>query len=229
MNKRTGKSNKVMNTKAIVKSKSKANHFVICNSMKVYGNGQQPKQRPDTPALKFVDTFVSNFSVTAVGTVLPGLVNITQGSGVSQRVGNRIYLDSAYWNFNIVQANTDINAQVRVIIFQFIPNSSFLTPVVLDILETVNDCQSMYNWEFSNQYKIIDDLVFFQSGLATAPTTSTNVGYYGTVDITRAIKTLEFTAAGPLGSNQLYMLVISDSLVAPFPILDSTFRLVYRD
>lgn len=208
---------------------NRKNICAIGNVMRVHGNGHQPKQRVNEPALKYVDTFGSNINVMATGTVLPGLDQIAQGSGVSQRVGNRIYHERLFLNYNIVQVNTDIVSQSRLIIFQFFPNSSFLTPVVLDILETANDVQSMYNFEFSNQYRIIYDQIHFQSGTATNPTASSNVGFYGEVDITSTIKALEFTGASALGSHQFYMLIISDSLVAPFPQLDYTTRLLYRE
>jgi len=212
-----------------IEPKRRANECAVLNSMRIYGNGHQPRQRTTIPAFKFVDTFNSNINIMATGTILPGIVQISQGAGVSQRTGNRIYIEKAYFNYNITQINSDITVQSRVIVFQWVPNSSIVMPVVLDILETANDCQSMYNWEFSNQYKIIYDQIFFQSGTATNPTLSSNVGYYGEIDITRAIKTLEFTGASALGSQQFYILLISDSLVAPFPLYDSTFRLVYRD
>jgi hypothetical protein len=215
--------------KTKIEPKRHVNECGVLNSMRVYGNGHQPKQKTTQPAFKFVDTFNSNINIMASGTILPGTVQVSQGAGVSQRVGNRIYIERAFFNYNITQLNSDTVTQSRIIIFQWMPSSSIVPPVVLDILETVNDVQSMYNWEFSNQYRIIYDQVFFQSGTSTNPTATSNVGHYGEIDITRAIKALEFTGVSALGSHQLYILVISDSLIAPFPQFDSTFRLVYRD
>jgi hypothetical protein len=215
--------------KVKVEPRRHVNECGVLNSMRVYGNGHQPKQKPSQPAMKFVDTISSNINIMASGTILPGTVQVSQGAGVSQRVGNRIYIEKAFFNYNITQINSDVVTQSRIIVFQWLPSSSIVPPVVLDILETVNDVQTMYNWELSNQYRIIYDQVYFQSGTATNPTASSNVGYYGEIDISRAMKTLEFTGVSALGSHQLYILLISDSLVAPFPIFDSTFRLVYRD
>jgi len=226
MNKNNNNKNKKIKGSKI---KSKTNNLCICNSLRVYGNGHQPKQAINTPAMKCVDTFYSNINVMASGAVLPGVVGISQGVGVSNRVGNRIYIDRAFFNFNIAQINTDIVSQSRVILFQWFPDSSVGTPTVPFILETLNDCQSMYNWEKSSQYRIVHDVVYFQSGITAVPTTSSNVGYYGEIDISSCFKTLEFTTASPLGANQLYILVISDSLVAPFPQFEATFRLLYRD
>jgi len=208
---------------------NRKNSSDIVNTMRIYGNGRQPRQLTTQPAFKYVDTFGSNINIMSTGTVLPGLVQVAQGTGVSARVGNRVYAEKLFLNFNIVQANTDITSQVRIMIWQWHPNSSFFTPTVLDFLETVNDVQSMYNWEFSDQADPIFDQIYFLAGTATNPTTSSHAGFYGEIPLNRARKTLEFTGASALGANQFYLLVISDSLVAPFPVLDYTTRFVYRD
>jgi len=203
---------------------------MLCQILaKIFGNGQQPGRSRDAPALKYVDTFGSNIPIMATGTILPGFVSVSQGVGVSQRTGNAIRVTNLILNYNIAQINSDIISQNRVIVFQFRPSSSLVMPIVADVLETVNDVQSMYNWELSNQYVICYDQVFFQSGTATVPTTSSNCGRYGEINITAAKKTLEFTGASALGSYQFYLLVISDSLIAPFAVMDYTSRLVYEN
>jgi hypothetical protein len=202
---------------------------LLCNSMRVYGNGHQPRQPVSSPPLKFVDTFNININVPATGIVLPGIVSVPQGAGVSNRVGNKLSLHQLFFNYNITQINTDVVTQVRVLTVQFFPPSSLIMPIIQDFLQTLNNVQSMYAWDTSNQYIILSDDIHFLSGTATNPTSSSNVGFYGEIDISKARKTLEFTSTSPLGSNQLYTIVISDSLVAPFPVFDSTIRLVYRD
>jgi len=201
----------------------------MSNTCQIFGNGQQPGRSRDSPALKYVDTIGSNLPVMATGTIFPGFVQVSQGVDVSQRTGNAIRVTNLFFNFNIVQINSDVVSQSRVIIFQFRPSSSLVNPIVADILETANDVQSMYKWELSAQYVICYDQVFMQSGTATVPTTSSNCGRYGEINITAAKKTLEFTGPSALGANQFYLLAISDSLVAPFPVMDYTSRLVYEN
>jgi hypothetical protein len=222
--------NKALNVKNNkVKPKNRTNCLIVGNSMRIYGDGRQPKQRTNMAPFKYADTFGSNVNIMATGTVLPGLIQVAVGPGVSQRVGNRIYIEKMFFNYNIVQVNTDVTSQCRVIVFQWRPSSTLVMPLVPDVLETVNDVQSMYNWELSDQYKIIHDQVYFLSGIAASLTTSSHVGYYGEIDLSSAVKTLEFTGASALGSQQLYFLIISDSLVAPFPVMDYTTRVVYKD
>jgi hypothetical protein len=200
--------------------------FVV-NTCKVNGNGQQTARTRGTPQNKFVDVSQSA-NITNTGAVLSGMTNVSQGVGVSQRTGDTIFMSKCYINYSINAANADVYSLARIIIFQWKPNSSFAVPTPSDILQVV-DPYGMYNWQFSNQYNILYDQVHFLSGTGSAPTASSNQGYFGNLDISRITKKVEFSPAVAFGANELYILIISDSAVIPFPTLNIRTRIVYSE
>jgi len=131
-------------------------------------------------------------------------------------------------NYDITMANTDVFNLARVIVFQWHPNSSLVAPVVADILQTTT-VYSMYNWQLSAQFKILYDTVHFLSGAANAPTVGSNQGYFGSVNLRRAVKKVEFSPGATFGANELYILVISDSSVIPFPLFNVITRITYSE
>jgi len=198
----------------------------MINSVKVLSNGRQDKGKKGAPQVKFNDIAYS-VSPTASGTVLGG-IPITQGVTVNQRTGDTIFWKHLYINYTMAAANSDVISTARVIIFQWHPNSALVAPIVGDILQ-VASVYSMYDWQFSNQYHILYDMVHILSGLTTAPTSSSNQGYFGAIDLSTAILRSEFSTAAGNGSEQFYVLVISDSTVAPSPSFNAIFRVTYTE
>jgi len=179
--------------------------------------------------VKIFDVNVSATSVGAGATLIP-LSNMAQGVGRSQRVGDSASLIGLNMTYEIVQLNADIYSDTRVIIFQWFPNTALLVPVLADILQNTAaiGLYSQYNWENRDQYRILYDRLHSQSGLATAPTSTSNESVLNRrVGVQR--KLMEFAIASTTGSNQLYVLWISDSSIAPFPIINFTSRVKFTD
>jgi len=200
----------------------------IVNSIKVNSNGQQIAVRRGQPQVKFVDVNGS-FNMINTGSIdVPGITNITQGVGVSQRTGDTIFYKELFINYNITMANADNFNVSRVIIFQWHPNTTLVIPVPADILQSVT-VYSMYDWQLSNQYKILYDKVHFMTGAANAPTTGSSQGYFGSIDLSRVVRRAEFSPGVVGGSEQLFILLISDSAVIPFPLFNVITRLTYSE
>jgi len=125
-------------------------------------------------------------------------------------------------------ANADNFNVSRVIIFQWHPNTSLGAPIVADILQTVT-VYGMYDWQMSNQFTILYDKVHFMTGAANAPTTGSSQGYFGKIDLSRVRNRAEFSGAITSGSEQLFILIISDSAVIPFPLFNVNTRLTYSE
>lgn len=220
------KQNKNNKGKVLVEPKER-NVLGMINCLDVVANGKQKELPRGTPQVKFSDV---NYAVaaTSVGAVLAGICSIPQGITVNQRTG-----DTAFWkelsiNYQLDTQNADIFTTTRVIVFQWHPNSLLIGPVVTDILQTAN-VRSMYDWQYSNQYRILYDKVHFQSGIAAAPDSSGNQGYFGPINIKSATKRAQFATASVAGSEQFYILLISDSLIAPFPNFTATTRITYSE
>lgn len=198
----------------------------VVNQMVINKNGRQPEQQAGI-MLKFIDAAYS-INPTATGVISATPINAPlQGVGVSQRTGDTIYMKKLYINYAIDAANSDIYSTARVMIFQWHVNTQLATPAVADILQSAN-IYSMYNWQYSNQVKVLYDRVHFFSGLATAPTSASNQGYYGSIKLD-CIKKVQFDSGLSLGSQSLWVMTISDSALAPFPLLNIYTRVVYSE
>jgi len=67
------------------------------------------------------------------------------------------------------------------------------------------------------------------SGSATNPTATSAMGYFGEVPLKKTRKRCEFSPGAATGSEQLYILAISDSALPPFPILSLNTRITYKE
>lgn len=199
----------------------------MMNSIVVESNGYQKSKTQGKSAAHFIDT-INTINVSTVGTIV-ALCPIAQGVTVNQRTGDTVDWRSLHINYDVVTQNADIVNNTRVILFQWHVNTILAAPVMTDILQTVS-VYSMYDWQFSNQYTILYDRVHLQSGIATAPASSGNQGYFGQIPFRKGCKLQgQFNPALNSGSHQFYLLVISDSLIAPFPLLNVTTRVVFSE
>jgi len=100
---------------------------------------------------------------------------------------------------------------------------------VADILETPGSTYlSMLNWQLSDQYSILWDKVWSFTGTATVPTDKSDQIVYKTVLPKR--KTMNWVSgSSSASSNTICLLYIGDSVSAPFPVIQFTFRLEYLD
>jgi len=196
----------------------------VVNTMKVKGNGYQSKRAKGEVVNKFVDTLV-NTNVSSSGVAFP-ITAIAQNVTVSGRTGDTVFIKELYLNYAITVDFSDIHNVVRVMIAQFHPSSALVVPVILDFFQTL-DPLSMYNWQLSSNYTILYDKVHYLSGVSAAPCTSSLQGYSGIVGLNSAQKRLEFTAALITGSEQLFVIVLSDSGIPPGPGFSMRTRLVY--
>jgi len=179
-------------------------------------------------SIKYSDVNVTASSMTTAGTVTPITV-IGQGVTVTQRVGDTAFLERLYINFDINAANSDVFTTARVMIFQWLVNTDLHVPVIADILQGGLLTLSMMNYQHSNQFHVLFDRLFTLTGLATAPTVGSLIAYSGEVSLAPAKKALEFTPAATTGSNQLFIMYLSDSALAPFPALNYTIRVMFDE
>jgi hypothetical protein len=177
--------------------------------------------------IKYLDSGLLNQNVTAGGAV-NALVNIPQGDTQSQRVSDVIFMSKMELTFSLEMANADIYATSRLIVFQWFPNT---LPVVASVLESPGSlfCYSNYNFQTQDLYSIHFDSMYHQSGTATAPTESTNVGKKQ-MRVRIGRKKVEYALASTtVMTNQLWLLYISDSAVIPYPVINWVSRIFYAE
>jgi hypothetical protein len=199
----------------------------MINSIIIRKNGKQLPTRRGSPMTKFVDV-AQSISPSNIGSVLSGLCPIVPGVTANDRTGDTVFWNNILINYTVATQNADVFNIVRLIIFQWHPNSSLVVPIVTDILQTAN-VYAMYDWQFSNQSTILYDRVHCMSGTAGAPSDSGFQGYFGSISLGQSVRKAEYVPLATLGSEQFYILAISDSLIVPFPFMNINTRIVYTD
>lgn len=178
--------------------------------------------------IKFVDEITTLVNVPVAGQLF-GMLNIAQGIGINQRIGDQITLEKIEVNLNVTAANSDIYSHTRVIFFQWHPNQALLLPTVAMILETPTQTfQSFYNFEYRNQFSVLIDHTFSLTGTAGAPTDkSDNIWVARNLPIHH--RKVEFAVGATTSSQCVYLLFIGDSAAVPFPLLQMVARVYFSD
>jgi len=190
------------------------------------GPGGAPRGMVQTGPAKYVDTQVTG-TITGVGS-LNQITDVAQGISQSQRLGDRIHIDRFIWNYTLYQDNADIVNTVRLMVVQFIPSTFLLGSSVTDFLQTASPT-SLYNHELRSNYNILYDKVYRMSGITTAPTNTSAIGRNNVI-IRPKKKMINFALASTTGgTNQCFVLLVGDSVIAPYVGITSTIRMVYRD
>jgi hypothetical protein len=178
---------------------------------------------------KFFDTLSLANSIGA-GATLIEISEVPQGDTQSSRVGDFIQPLKLIFNYSLYTVNSDIVTTVRIIFFRWIPSNGLVAPVLANILQSPSSSNvlSHFNFQTQDNYRILWDRQYQASGITVAPTVNSNFGGTGIV-IAGKLPEIEFTPGTLQGTNNLYLLAISDSALTPFPILNFSTRLYYED
>lgn len=151
--------------------------------------------------------------------------NDINGAG---RIGNQISVKNIQWRFTISPGdNTNF---IRVIMFQFMDNSTVTVPIVGDILCNYGNSPWLQPINVLNRQKIkilFDKTYHIQTGGLSTITR--------TMNIKPPIKSIRFTRDTTAGfpaeiiKGKLYYLLVSDSGTIPHPGWINTTRLCFTD
>jgi len=206
------------------------------NLIWVSGNGAQPRREGKkkknlrgAPPTRYIDVRSLGLSPATSATVTP-LFLVAAGNTVNTRVADTGRMRRFYTNFNIEQVNADVYSRTRVIFFQWHPNTAIALPVAGEVLQDPTFIESMYNWDYSGQaFTVLADFVAPSVGLASSVTDNTNLAFYGEIPLRKNgfDPFIQWNAGASTGSNQIFVLYISDSAIAPFPILNIASRTTF--
>lgn len=179
---------------------------------------------------KYLDTLSLANSIGAGATLFP-LSLVPQGDSQSTRVGDFIQPLRLLFNYSLYCVNSDIVTTVRLIFFTWTPDTALVIPTVANILQAPSSANvlSHFNFQTQDNFHILWDRQFQASGIPAAPTVNSNFGATGMSVPLRGKREIEFTPANTTGTNQMYLLALSDSSLTPFPILNFAARLYYED
>jgi hypothetical protein len=170
----------------------------------------------------------ASISVTLPGSILPGFIDIIQGTGPGTRVTQFVHLTGMILRWKLSMFNSDVITTTRLIIFQWYPDTTLLGPGPGDILITV-DVLGAYNR--ANQgtvFKILSDRTYSQAGTGSVPTTSSIINGTFRLPMKQIRRDLTYSSSLAFGANQIFMLALSDSAVTPFPSLQTIATTYYH-
>jgi len=175
---------------------------------------------------RYIDTTVSG-SIVLAGS-LNQITDVAQGVGQGQRTGDRIFIDHFVWNYTLYQENADVVNTVRLMVVQFRPSTALLSGAVTDFLQSASPT-ALYNHELRDNYFILYDRAFRMAGINTAPTATSAIGRQNVI-IRPRIKIVDFALASTTGGvDQCFVLLIGDSIIAPYVSIASVIRMVYKN
>lgn len=161
------------------------------------------------------------------GSVYYNLTVIPQGTTDSNRIGDKISLRGIRLRYHLLCGDT-YNI-CRIVVFQYYGNNTLHAPAVNELFQsiymgTVYAPMSPFTFDYKNQFGILYD-----------KTHNLNLNDRQTVGVNKKIKIkyakhgITFTAATTAGSNQIYIVALSDSGAATHPSIIFHSRLFYDD
>jgi hypothetical protein len=179
--------------------------------------------------LKYFETFINATNVTLAGTT-NRLTSIPQGIAQGDRQADTIYICAIEHRISVATANSDIYSNVRLTLFGFREIDS-PGPTIGTIYQNPSTAGGVYSF-FQNEnrktYKIFSDRVFNLVGTATNPTATSQIRYEGKRSFSPEWQ-IAYGLGSTTGSNNVYLASVSDSLIAPFPVLIQNWRVWYYD
>lgn len=152
------------------------------------------------------------------------LANTTQGVGGGSHVGDECILKSLWLRYTMNVA--DISNFLRIIIFVWKPNMGYVAPSASSILKTTTtpyNLTSMYQEDGEDQYKILYDVTHCLSTQGGTP-------YVKSETIQRKLNLQQDYITGSSNcSNNLYILLVSDSAVPTDPFITWSSRVGFTD
>lgn len=183
--------------------------------------------------------YANSTTVDSVGFVTGTPFDIPQGDTDTSRDGDRLQwcgkIDLMLHCINGQGALGDVYNNIRVIIFQYHPNSTpGLSTILLAGPSGSQDVLSLYNHDNRQEYRILFDRVFKTVGNANAATTpatntvATNVRKFK-IPLRKIRKYAQYTGGTLAGTNRIYIAYLSDSSAATHPTLEYSTKVFFRD
>jgi len=197
--------------------------------------GKAPGKFKLLPAVR--DAIVKYFDFTSLAISIGAGANLTdvalipQGVGQSQRIADTIMLSKIFMNYSLYIANADIVTTVELKYYKWVPSTGLGTPSIAELLQNPAAANALAHENFENQqmFARLWQKRFRAVGTATNPTTASNFGRNNQRIPIGKDPIQKFVLGGTAGSNQLYLMSISDSALTPFPILNLVNRIYFKD
>ncbi len=174
-------------------------------------------------------------TVIAGTPVITSLCDIVAGDEDIDRNGDRINYTKLHLKYQI-DANVAATLQqhyVRVIVFQWLPNTSLTSPTMTNLLTpdgftTTITYQSAQGHDTRDMWRILYDTTHCLVGGGSIATSKSSVWYDGDINLGPAIKHLQFSGGSTNGTNKLFIGFLS-SAATQQPTIYWNSKLNFRD
>jgi hypothetical protein len=176
--------------------------------------------------LKHKDSTRNSATGQSSSAAIDSLTDIASGDTDQTRDGDQLNLVRCFGRINSYISTSDVTADdsnyVRVILFQWFPNT---TPTTADILEDDSNypTQSVYKHDTRFMYTILMDHTF--SLCRNGP--SNMIHDFSIVNFRKKVQFLANSSS--VATNKLYLLRVSDSGTIEHPALGYFIRVLYHD
>jgi hypothetical protein len=177
---------------------------------------------PNPFTYHYVDNFITPRNVTTTLTYFRFNVP-SQGLAANQRLADNVNYVRHEVKFTLTTANVDIFNRVRLVLFIFRENDAFISPTTQSVLSdpTLQGVLSPLSYEHRNQYTLLYDELFNLTGTASAPTINSQINRNFTI---RRKSTAQMDYGTTAGIGNIYLGYLSDSALAPFPVMSFSLR-----
>lgn len=176
---------------------------------------------------KFLDTSSPGNGVSSSGTILGPFNAVPQGTTQNSHIGD--HLRMRRFDFRTNHVAGDATNFMRMIVFQWFQNTALQSPTPTILLQNLgaNVASSINETnQDSPIFRIITDRTFSLSTGGSNQAVVRNFSIYGK-RIPR--KQQQFNNNLTTGFNQIYMMLISDSITAPNPTSNVYCRFTFTD
>jgi hypothetical protein len=158
-----------------------------------------------------------NMNVLSLYTIID-LMPVNQGVGDNNRLGRYCRIKNIMLDFELSTQNADIFTNTRYLLVQWVPQSINQVITAASILQTPSDIHSPYNVDAAESYTILYDSKNAQSGTASVPTPT---GYLNVLKKFNSgfHKNQLYANATSSSFHKIYFMAISNSSLAPFPVI----------
>lgn len=167
---------------------------------------------------------------TAFAGGLNSLTDVAQGDTDLTRDGDQLTMGKLVFFLELAQSSGvgfDVHNAVRVILFQWFPQSA---PAVSDILDQGTGTAPYYHYftDKAKSFKILHDKIHRLQ--RDDPTAGGQVKIFKRrFKVRPGRKKIQYVSGGTTGSNKIYLLLMSDSSVTPHPTAYFHSRLNFMD
>ena len=153
------------------------------------------------------------------------LTAVTQGVGVSQRVGERLQPVALHLKFQSTVEPTDTYNNVRYIVFKWKDDDTLIAPVMANVLGTtfggLDEVLNEFQWTTRSNFQVLLDVTHsVDTAGPRSKITRHRLKLRGHIEYETNLTT---------GVGNIYLIRVSDSAVAPSPSMGVYSRLYFKD